>query len=156
MTITADHIRDILNYDPSSGVFVWEKNHRRPDLVGTKAGSKHSRGYISIAINNRKILAHRIAWLYMTGKWPKFHIDHINGIKTDNRFENLRDVPRTINLQNIKVATKRNKIGFLGVSAHQGKWRAQLMINGKRMRFSGFSTPEEAHQAYLQAKIKHQ
>jgi len=152
MTITADHIRNALDYDPATGVFVWKNNHRRPDLVGKIAGSRQSAGYIAIAIKNKKQLAHRLAWLYMTGSWPKLHIDHINGIKTDNRFENLRDVPRTINLQNMKAATKRNKIGFLGVSAHQGKWRAQLMLNGKRIRISGFDTPEEAHRAYLQAK----
>lgn len=80
------------------------------------------------------------------------HIDHINGNKLDNRFCNLRQVSRFGNLQNMREATKKNKVGLLGVSAHQGKWRAQIMANGVITRKSGFDTPEAAHEAYLELK----
>jgi hypothetical protein len=153
--ITIEHLRESLSYDPQTGVFIWRKHNWRPDLVGKVAGSVHSAGYISIAIHNIKRLAHRLAWFYVTGEMPINHIDHINGDKTDNRFSNLRQVTRFGNLQNIRTATKANKIGLLGVSAHQGKWRTQIMANGQRIRVSGFNTPEEAHQKYLELKRKY-
>ena len=152
---TIEHLRKSLRYNPHTGTFTWIWHHHRKDLVGSIAGSAQSAGYWSIAIYNRKQLAHRLAWFYVTGVWPTQHIDHKNGVKTDNRIENLRKVTRAENLQNIRRATKANKIGFLGVCAHQGKWLMQIMANGKRIRKSGFDTPEEAHQAYLKAKREH-
>ena len=150
--ITVDYLREILNYNPDTGIFTWKKRTTRSDLLGKTAGSPHSSGYISIAILNQKRLAHRLAWLYMTGKWPVNHIDHIDGDKTNNAFSNLRDVTRSENLHNVIKPKKNNKINLLGVSAHQGKWRMQIMINGARIRASGFDTPEQAHKAYLDAK----
>lgn len=152
--VTAEYLRQILDYDPLTGVFVWKQHNWRPDLVGKKAGSRHCAGYWAIAIYNKKQLAHRLAWLYMTGSWPEKHIDHIDGNKLNNTFANLRDVSRFANLQNMRKPTKANKSGYLGVCRHQGKWLMQIMANGVRHRQSGFSTPEEAHQAYLEAKRK--
>ena len=154
LDITIEHLRESLDYDMQTGIFIWRKNHRRPDLIGKNAGAIHSAGYISIAIHNVKRLAHRLAWFYVIGAMPENHIDHINGNKLDNSFANLRQVTRFGNLQNMRKATKANKIGLLGVSAHQGKWRAQIMVNGKRIRASGFDTPELAHQKYLELKRK--
>ena len=155
LDITIEHLRESLDYNAQTGIFTWRKNHRRPDLIGKTAGSIHSAGYISIAIHNVKRLAHRLAWFHITGVMPKGHIDHINGNKLDNSFANLRQVTRFGNLQNMRQATKANKVGLLGVSAHQGKWRAQIMVNGKRIRASGFDTPELAHQKYLELKREH-
>ena len=155
LDITIEHLRESLDYNAQTGVFTWRKNHRRPDLIGKTAGSIHSAGYISIAVHNIKRLAHRLAWFYVTGNMPDGHIDHINGNKLDNSFANLRQVTRFGNLQNMRQATKANKVGLLGVSAHQGKWRAQIMANGKRIRASGFDTPELAYQRYLELKRKH-
>jgi hypothetical protein len=153
--ITSDHIKFILSYDPDTGIFMWITHKRRPDLVGKIAGSPTNMGYWAIAINNKKMLAHRLAWLYMTGNFPENHIDHKDGDKQNNSFQNLREVTRSENLQNMRKPTKANASGFLGVCAHQGKWLMQIMYNGKRFRKSGFNTPEEAHQAYLEAKRKH-
>jgi hypothetical protein len=155
LDITIEHLRESLDYNAQTGIFTWRKNHRRPDLIGKTAGSIHSAGYISIAIHNVKRLAHRLAWFHATGVMPEGHIDHINGNKLDNSFANLRQVTRFGNLQNMRQATKANKVGLLGVSAHQGKWRAQIMVNGKRIRASGFDTPELAHQKYLELKREH-
>jgi len=152
--VTTEYLREILSYDPTTGIFMWRKKFNRTFPEGKVAGSKHSAGYISISVFNQKRLAHRLAWLYMTGNWPVEHIDHINGNKQDNRFVNLREVNRFQNLQNITKPTKANKSGFLGVSAHQGKWRMQLMVNRKRIKISGFNTPEEAHQCYVETKSK--
>lgn len=149
---TIEHLRTSLDYNADTGVFTWRAHKRRPDLIGKQAGAAQSAGYWAIAIHNRKQLAHRLAWAYVTGEWPTQHIDHINGDKRDNRFCNLRQVSRFGNLQNMRKATKANKIGLLGVSAHQGKWRAQIMAKGKIIRKSGFDTPEAAHEAYLALK----
>ena len=151
---TIEHLRASFIYDTQTGFFTWVTHKRRPDLVGKRAGSAHDMGYWTIAIHNRKQLAHRLVWAYMTGEWPTQHIDHINGDKQDNRFCNLRQVSRHGNLQNMRKATRANKVGLLGVSAHQGKWRAQIMVNGVITRKAGFNTPEEAHEAYLEMKRK--
>ena len=151
--INVDYLKQILNYDANTGIFTWIKRTTRFDLIGKQAGSPHSSGYISIAIHNKKRLAHRLAWLYMKGVWPANHIDHIDGNKTNNAFNNLRDVTRSENLHNVHKAKKNNKINLLGVCAYQGKWCMQIMINRVRTRVTGFDTPEEAHKEYL--KIKH-
>ena len=153
--IPIEQLKQILRYSPENGKFVWLKHKYRPTLVGQTAGSRTVSEYWAIAINNRKILAHRLAWFYMTGEWPTEHIDHIDGNKQNNAFANLRQVTRTGNLQNMRRPTKANKCGYLGVSAHQNKWIMQIMVNGRRIRKSGFDTPEKAHQAYLEAKRKH-
>lgn len=150
--IALDYIRQVLAYFPDTGKFVWKKRKTRQDLINCVAGSIGSHGYVSISVFNKKRLAHRLAWFYVTGSWPKEHIDHIDGNKINNVFSNLREATRFENLQNMRCATKRNKIKLLGVSAHQGKWVMQIMTNGKRFRVSGFNTPEEAHAAYVTAK----
>jgi hypothetical protein len=153
--ITADHLKSILDYNPETGEFVWKAHRQRPDLIGKRAGSKTNTGYWAIAINNKKKLAHRLAWIYMTKQEPSFHIDHKDGNKLNNAFANLREVNRFGNLQNIRKPTKANKSGFLGVCSHQNKWLVQIMINGKRIRESGFDTPEQAHKRYLELKRLH-
>ena len=153
--ITHDHIQTILDYNAKTGYFTWKTHRQRPDLIGKKAGCRTTLGYWAIAVNNKKYLAHRLAWLYMTGNNSIKHIDHKDGNKQNNIFSNLREVDRVGNLQNMRKATKANKIGLLGVSAHQSKWRVQIMINGERIRVSGFDTPEQAHQKYLDLKRKY-
>jgi hypothetical protein len=152
--ITQEYIQRVLKYTPATGVFVWLERKTRQDLIGCFAGSTGTHGYVAITVFNKKRLAHRLAWFYMTGKWPKAHLDHIDGNKSNNCFANLREATRFENLQNIRQATKRNKSQLLGVSAHQGKWRAQIMAHGQRFRVSGFATPEEAHQKYIELKRK--
>jgi hypothetical protein len=152
--ISTDYIKERLNYDAGLGQFTWRVNNRRPDLIGKVAGNRNAAGYWSIAIDNKKYLAHRLAWAHVTGAWPKAHIDHIDGDKLNNKFYNLRDVSRCVNLQNMRKPTKANKSGFLGVCAHQGKWLVQIMAYGVRYRKSGFNTPEEAHSHYVEMKRK--
>lgn len=153
--ITVDYLKKVLSYNPETGIFTWISRTTRADLLGKPAGSHHSSGYILIAIHNKKRLAHRLAWFYMTGVLPTNHIDHIDGNRANNSFKNLRDVSRSKNLHNVAKAKKNSKSKLLGVSAHQGKWRMQIMINRKIIRISGFATPEQAHKAYLDVKSKH-
>lgn len=150
--IDVDYLRSVLVYDPDTGIFTWKIRSTRKDLIGKPAGNVRKRGYVLIAIHNKKRLAHRLAWLYMTGKEPSFHIDHKNGNPTDNRFSNLREVNRFGNLQNMRGPTKRNKSGYLGVCFHEGKWLVQIMHFGEKIREWGYKTPEEAYVRYLELK----
>jgi hypothetical protein len=88
------------------------------------------------------------------GAWPSGDIDHINGQKTDNRIENLRDVTRTINSENRRGSNTNTATGYLGVSVHarSGKYRARIRAKGRLISLGLFLLPEEAHAAYISAK----
>ena len=145
--LTQDYLKSILNYDQHTGVFTKIVNN-----VITEVGSHNGNGYIRIIVNKKTYKAHRLAWLYMTGKMPTKVIDHINGIRNDNRFCNLREVSIQQNAQNIRKARADNKSGYLGVNVDKGKFAASIKVNGRKKYLGSFETPEMAHQAYIQAK----
>jgi hypothetical protein len=154
--LTAEQIKNALDYDTNTGVFVWKTRPSKAVKAGDIAGCIEKRiGYVTIGIAGRVYKAHRLAWLYVYGEWPKGLIDHINGNKTDNRIANLRDVFADGNSQNIRKPNRRNKSGFMGVIWFQNKWRASMSVNGKSKWLGDYSTPEEAHQVYLEAKRKY-
>lgn len=153
MTLTVEQLRDALDYDAETGVFVWKIRPSKAVKAGDVAGCTEKRiGYITIGIAKRIYKAHRLAWLHAHGEWPKGLIDHINGDKADNRITNLRDVFADGNSQNVRKPNRRNKSGFMGVIWYQNKWRASMSVNGKSKWLGDYSTPEEAHQVYLEAK----
>lgn len=151
--IDSTRLKEILNYDFETGIFTWKERLARCVWVGQIAGcSKFN--YTKIVIFSKTYSAHRLAWLYVHGESPQGMIDHINGNKHDNRICNLRLANNSENQQNQKKAQSNNKSGYLGVDFHKrsNSWRATLVVNKKRTEYRGFSTPEEAHQAYLDAK----
>lgn len=99
-------------------------------------------------------MAHRLAWLYMTGEWPKSEmVDHENTVRNDNRWSNLRDSTRTVNMENQRQAHKGSQSGLLGVSPRpNGAWVAQIQVSRKKLWLGEFSTPEQASTAYIEAK----
>lgn len=151
--ITAQRLRDVLSYDPESGNFTWivKLNPRAP--IG-RVVSTVSDGYIVVSIDGKLYRAHRLAWLYVYGKWPDNLIDHVNGNRSDNRIENLRDVSKSVNAQNLKKANSDNRTGLLGVGKVTGsdKFMARIHINGRTTYLGCYATPEMAHEAYLAAK----
>lgn len=156
MELTVEQLKDTLDYDADTGVFVWKIRPSKAVMAGDVAGCVEKRiGYITIGIAGRVYKAHRLAWLYVYGSWPKGLIDHINGNKADNRIDNLRDVFADGNSQNVRKPNRRNKSGFMGVIWYQNKWRASMSVNGKSKWLGDYSTPEEAHQVYLEAKRKY-
>jgi hypothetical protein len=156
MELTVEQLKDTLDYDADTGVFVWKIRPSKAVRAGDVAGCVEKRiGYITIGIAGRVYKAHRLAWLYVYGSWPKGLIDHINGNKADNRIDNLRDVFADGNSQNVRKPNRRNKSGFMGVIWYQNKWRASMSVNGKSKWLGDYSTPEEAHQVYLEAKRKY-
>ena len=150
--ITAEQLREILDYSAETGIFIWRIRPSKSVKAGNIAGNINKVGYSTLGIQGKIYKAHRLAWLYIRGTWPVGLIDHINGIKADNRFENLRDVGAEGNSQNIRKPNRRNKSGFMGVIWYQNKWRASMSVNGKSKWLGDYRTPEEAHQAYLNAK----
>lgn len=119
--------------------------------AGDRAGSTKN-GYVIIRINGRGYRAHRLAWLYVYGQWPTLMIDHINGKRSDNRIENLRDVQAYVNVENQRRAQATNILGVLGVSRHFNKYRAKISIDGVCRHIGCFNTEKEAHEAYLAHK----
>lgn len=146
MFLTADQLREYLDYDPATGEF------RRKDLNYRVVGSVTKKGYVKIKLNQVQYLAHRLAFLYMEGRWPKDLMDHINGNRSDNRWENLREANRFQNSRNRKLDCQ-NTTGFKGVvfCCRNKKYRSRIKINGVRKELGWFRTPEEAHAAYCQA-----
>ena len=154
--LTQERLRELLNYDQETGLFTWRvwKGARAP--VGGVAGSRDSSGHIQILIDKHPYRAHRLAWLHVHGEWPKDQIDHINGVRTDNRLSNLRDVPHLINSQN-KRATHNASGSMVGVRRRirNGRWEARLTIAGKLTILGAYDTPDEARAAYVEAKRVH-
>jgi hypothetical protein len=111
-------------------------------------------GYVVVGALKQHFYAHRLAWLYMMGRWPEGQIDHINGDRADNRFCNLREVSDGINKQNRHAAQADNECGFLGVhwNKQAQRWQAELKTNGRKTYICRFDTPEQAHAAYVAAK----
>lgn len=159
MTLTAELLRSIVYYDPETGVFTWIArtgtgldgwNARWP---GTPAGAVGFDGYVRISVNQRLYLAHRLAWLYMTGVWPAKQLDHRNLIKTDNRFVNLREATHADNQRHRKMH-RDNTAGYKGVSFNAGRWRARIWHDGREIALGRFDTPEEAAAAYAAAAVR--
>jgi hypothetical protein len=113
-------------------------------------------GYWGIGIEGRSYAAHRLAWLYVTGEWPKDQIDHINCTRADNRFSNLREATNAENSKNSKIS-KNNTSGFKGVSWDQRnkKFIASIGVGGKLLYLGRFRDPRAASQAYREAAEKH-
>ena len=154
--ITQSELKEVLEYNPDTGLFIWLKsNGNRRLKAGDAAGTKMRAGYIRITIKGRMYPAHRLAYLYMTGNFPENFIDHINHIKDDNRWTNLRDATNSQNQAN-RLKLKNNTSGYKGVCWHiaRKKWIAQIMYMNKLIHLGYYTTPEEAHEAYKKKSIE--
>lgn len=152
MKVSLDRLREILTYDPDTGVFV-SLVCRKTLKVGQILGTTVDRyGYASIGIDGTHYLIHRLAWFYVHGEWPDGQIDHINGIKLDNRIANLRVVDALTNCQNRHFPEKNARVSLLGVSIVGKRYQALIGVAGKNRYLGMYDTPEAAHEAYLAAK----
>jgi HNH endonuclease/AP2 domain len=149
---TQKDLWEILDYNPHSGVFMWCKQ-RRGIKTGVVLGTDNGFGYLRISVLGKSYYAHRLAWFYVHGTWPD-QIDHINGIKSDNRINNLRDVTVQQNNQNKLKAQKNSISKVLGVSWHKkaNKWQAHICVYKERKYLGLFKSVEDAHKAYLKEK----
>ena len=145
---------EALEYNAETGKLYWRKS-RGTKKAGSEAGAVNGKGYICVMLGGKGYQAHRIAWLLHYQKFPELDLDHINGIKTDNRISNLRQVTVRQNQYNQRKPRVDNKSGFLGVSPFADKWMASIKINSKTKHLGYFDTPEKASEAYKQAKRNH-
>ena len=155
--LTAQTLRELLHYNPDTGVFTWKMTLGPRAFAGRETGCRHKDGCLVIRLRGRLYKAHRLAMLYMTGVWPPHGVDHIDGDRGNNAFSNLRLADQARNLQNIRKAHKDSVSGLLGTTLNKqtGKWVAQIRFNGKTKHLGYYATPEEAHAVYIEAKRKH-
>jgi hypothetical protein len=136
-------VKSVFDYNPETGIFFWKVNKPPHGKIGSIAGYDNGSGYIKLSLNGQKYYAHRVAFLYMTGYMPK-EVDHINGVRSDNKWSNLRECSNSENLGNVK-----NK---LGVRKNGNKWEARYGRSNNSIGF--FETREEAIKARKDYQIK--
>lgn len=170
--LSAQLARELLHYDPDTGLFHWKRrsvensanlracNAWNARCAGNEAGRINHGGYVLIDLYGSAYRAHRLAWLIAHGVWPSNDIDHINGVRSDNRLANLRDVTRRVNLQNLRGPKRAHDDLPLGVrwcrTNKTNPFRATIKRAGGGSAHIGyFRTVEEAQRAYLEAKRAH-
>jgi hypothetical protein len=153
--LTRHKLKSLLHYNPRTGLWTNLVDRTRKN-AGKRAGWINENGYVELSVSGRYYKSHRLAWFYMTGRWPQHQIDHKNTSRSDNRWNNLRVATHG---QNRRNCTKyaNNTSGLKGVSWHvqHGKWQAQIQIDKKKQYLGFFNTPEQAYKAYTIAAKKH-
>lgn len=133
-------------------MFTWKVARKRLATAGSTAGSINGSGYVQISVDGKLYLAHRLAWFYCFKEWPDSIIDHINGIRSDNRLDNLQDISQNKNIQ--KCNRKVGASGYRNVRKIYNRYQASIKIDGKTKHLGMFSSAEEAYE-YVQ-KYKEQ
>ena len=154
--LTQARLRELLSYDPETGIFTWRRgNGKRTDIAGKTAGFDCN-GYKYLCVDYQKYPAHRVAWFFVHGRWPNGEIDHINRVRNDNRMSNLREATHVQNTYN-GPPRKRNTSGMVGVSWDpvNSKWRAHITVGGKMQDLGRFECLEDAAGARNLAATKH-
>lgn len=147
--LTVERLRALLSYDPQTGIFKWRVTRGPSAVAGDTARSQNGNGYLRIRIDGRKYYAHRLAWLYVHGRWPLGNIDHKDTVVSHNWIENLREATQSQNAANAS-RSHSNRSGFKGVSWHAraARWAAKITVRRRDTYLGLFNTAEEAHAAY--------
>lgn len=148
-------IKRALRYE--DGKVFWEEDRGTRVTRGDRAGTLNNQGYRQIQLNYRLYSEHRVIWLLVHGVWPDNQLDHINGDRSDNRIENLRDVTRRDNLRAFRKPTKGSSSKYRGVNwdKQKNQWRTQITINRKTKTIGRFKCEVEAAKAWDKAAIAH-
>ena len=146
-----ERFKESYSYDPETGIITRRKN-LGSYKAGGSLGSVNSMGYLLMRFEGKSHKIHRLAWAIQTGAFPDGEVDHINGIKTDNRFSNLRVVTKQVNQQNRHGPQANSKTGFLGVKPLGKKFLATIKVDKKPVYLGVFETAEVAYEVYLSAK----
>jgi len=154
--LTQKRLKELLHYNPKTGVFIWKKS-RGKIQAGTIANSVRPDGYIHIKLDYILYLAHRLAWFYVHGKWPNKNLDHRNRVKHHNWIKNLRNGAQQHNMQNIIKAQSNNVIGVRNVyfDKRRGTYVVSIRVHKKTKYIGAFATLKLAKAAAIKAKKKH-
>jgi hypothetical protein len=156
--ITAERLRELLDYDPETGVFTWRTSRSRNAKAGEEAGYNQiahtGRLYRVIKIDGKSMKAHRLAWLHVHGIIPSGDLDHIDGNGLNNSLSNLRQASRAQNGAN-RGLNANNTSGAKGVLRSANKWRARIVVSGKLKHLGYFRSSADAAEAYAQAAKKY-
>jgi len=145
-------LKELLAYDPETGLFIWRVQYNSRTVVGSVAGSFDARGYRRIQLNGKIYRCGRLAWFYMTGKWPNGYIDHKNGNQADEAWANLREASYGESTHNRILPVGESKLrGVRRVSSNPHRWEARIAVGYQRTTLGTFDSAEEAHAAYLAA-----
>lgn len=160
LQLNHEYLLKILDYDELSGIFKWKTKISKCIHVGDVAGNINKiSNYIQIRINKQIFLAHRLAWFYVTGKWPENGVDHKDAIRSHNWISNLRDCTSQINNQNrqrcIQTQTFHSNIPGVHFRAERKKWRVLLTINNKVIYFGHYKRQEDAELVCIEARRKY-
>ena len=153
--LTQDALKSVVRYDKETGDFYRLKSDGRVK-AGLVKQKPCRRGYLIMRIYGIKYKMHRLAWLYVYGEFPVGVIDHIDGDTENNKISNLRECSQRENCQNTSKKSIA-KSGLKGVysTTQENLWRSKIVVNRKRIDLGCYKTPEEAHEAYLEAKRKY-
>jgi hypothetical protein len=144
-------LKDILDYNSDTGIFSWKIDPiSGPKRQGNIAGTITKKGYRRILINRQPYMAHRLAFLYMTGNWPTTDMD-----KDNNSWKNIREATGSQNCAN-QIRRKNNKSGFKGVhwNKQAGRWQASISVSRKQIYLGLYDDPEDAHKVYVDQMTK--
>lgn len=148
------YLKKLLFFNPKTGIFTWRVS-QGSIRMGVVAGYVHNRwGYRIIRVNNKKYRAARLAFLYMTGKFPEEEADHHDRVKDNDAWDNLRDVSHSINQRN-RLIQSNNTSGVTGVRQIGRKWRVRIRVDGKIINLGSFKNKLEAIQTRQEAEKRY-
>lgn len=147
-------VKELLSYDSATGILAWKIRTPKSE-IGDEAGGFTPDGYRYVGVDGKRYLAHRLAWFYVHGTWPSGHIDHINGGRSDNRIENLRDATVSQNAHNTKKLNWASTTGFIGVARKRSKFMSRITVRNQIIHLGIFSTIAEARICRLLAEKKY-
>lgn len=156
--LNAEEARELFEYEPSTGRIFWKVSRSNKIRVGQEAGSARADGRVRVGVGTKSYLRARLAWLIHTGSWPRHDIDHIDGDKGNDALHNLRDIKHSVNMQNLRKATKAKRLSsLLGTTFRSDlkskPWAAKITVEINKVKTIGyFATEEQAHAAYVDAK----
>lgn len=153
-SLTAERLREVLDYNPDTGIFVWKIRTADRVKIGTEAGGVDEKGYVRIRVDGGRYRAHRLAWLYVKGVWPSMDIDHEDNNRANNRWFNLREATEGQNRANSRI-NRNSKTGIKGVREYgRDRWIAGIRVNGKSQHLGIFECVAAAKLAYEVAAVK--
>jgi hypothetical protein len=155
--VTYKELHSILDYNEITGIFTWKMQVSNKIKVGNTAGIL-DRGYIRIGIGGKIYYAHRLAWLYVYGEWPELLIDHIDGNKSNNAIDNLREATKSQNMQNRGVQKNNKsctKIPGVSYDTKNNKYQVYLHINNCSKFFGYFSSIKDAEEECIKQRRIH-